>query len=124
MPRPPAITQAERRLHQRYPVQAPIRLYFEGRAAPIALATTNLSLYGCSILTSPQLPVGIEVYARLSLGAHHIRIRGRVVTRHPELGNGIMFMNFKGDGEERLRQFLEGLAPLAEKFRLQPTSAI
>jgi hypothetical protein len=124
MPRPPCIAQAERRRQQRYPIQVPIRLHFGGWDTAVALATTNLSLYGCSIMTSPQLPVGIEVYAKLSLPDHCVQIRGRVVTRHPELGNGIMFMNFEDDGEERLRQFLEGLAPLAEKLRLQPTSAI
>jgi hypothetical protein len=111
MSRPPVIAEAERRLHQRYSVHLPIQLQSEGTATPILLETSNLSLYGCSVMMAVQLPVGIRVQATLTLAEHRIPIRGRVITRHPQFGNGIMFIKFEDDGEQRLRKFLEALDP-------------
>jgi PilZ domain len=105
----PAIAQADRRLHQRYSVQVPIQLQPEGATTPILLETSNLSLYGCNIMMAVQLPVGIRVQATLHLGQHRVVLRGRVLTRHPQFGNGIMFLKFEDDGEQRLRKFLQGL---------------
>jgi hypothetical protein len=56
-----------------------------------------------------QLPVGLSVQAQLCLGEHVILVRGRVVTRHPEFGNGILFLELDNDGERRLRAFMEDL---------------
>ena len=105
----PAIAQAERRLHQRHSVQVPIRIQPEDEPTAIAAATTNLGLYGCSVMLTDQLPVGQRVRIELSLADQPAFVRGRVITRHPQFGNGIMFLKFEDDAEDRLRSFLEAL---------------
>jgi hypothetical protein len=55
------------------------------------------------------LPLGARVQATLWLNDHPLVIRGRVVTRHPQFGNGIMFLDFEDDGEQVLTRYLEGL---------------
>jgi hypothetical protein len=55
------------------------------------------------------LPLGARVQATLWLNDHPLVIRGRVVTRHPQFGNGIMFLDFEDDGEQVLARYLEGL---------------
>lgn len=101
--------RANRRLYPRYEVQLPVEIVAEGAPAPVALRTANLSLCGCSILVTNQFPVGLRVQMTFVAGEDRVVVHGRVITRHPQLGNGIMFLRFAGDGEERLRRFLEGL---------------
>ncbi len=108
-PATPAVAQAERRLYPRSSVRVPLELRLEGSAAPLRLETTELSRNGCSVAMAAPLPVSIRVQATLSLGQQPVLVRGRVVTRHPEFGNGIMFLEFQGDGEEQLRSYLDSL---------------
>jgi len=107
----PALAPVDRRLHPRYFVQVPIRLNPEGSDVTIFHETANLSLDGCNVLLVLQLPVGILVQAELFLGAHRVQVAGRVLTRHPYFGNGIMFLKFEDDGERVLRAYLEALDP-------------
>lgn len=104
-----SIAHANRRLYPRYEVEVPVEILAEDAPAPVALHTANLSLCGCSIVLTDQFPVGLRVQATFLVGEHRVVVYGRVITRHPQLGNGIMFLRFPGDGEERLRRFLEGL---------------
>jgi hypothetical protein len=53
-----------------------------------------------------QLPLAVRVQATLWLDACPIVIRGVVVTRHPQFGNGIMFVEFEGQGEQLLTRYL------------------
>jgi hypothetical protein len=45
----------------------------------------------------------------LWLDSYSLVIHGRVVTRHPQFGNGIMFVEFEGDGEQLLKRYLDGV---------------
>ncbi len=111
MPEPKtSVAQAERRLYPRYQVQIPILIEPEGAAEPLSLTTSVISACGCSVMMADQLPLGHRLLARLSLGKDHVFIQARVITRHPQFGNGIMFLRFEGDGEDRLRRYLEGLS--------------
>jgi len=108
----PAIAQAERRLHHRHSVQVPIRLQPDDVLTTIAAETANLSLYGCSVMLTDQLPVGLRLRLELSIADQPAFICGRVITRHPQFGTGIMFLKFDDDAEDRLRNFLERLQSL------------
>jgi hypothetical protein len=55
------------------------------------------------------LSVGIRLHATLWLDGTPLRVRGLVVTRHPEFGNGIMFVEFEGEGEGLLEQYLNAI---------------
>ena len=71
------------------------------------LETTDLSRNGCYVQLLIPLSVGIRVRAVLWLNGHPVVIRGRVVTRHPQFGNGIMFLDFEADAEQQLSSYLE-----------------
>ncbi len=74
------------------------------------LETTDLSRNGCYVQLLIPLSVGIKVRAVLWLDGHPVVIRGRVVTRHPQFGNGIMFLDFEADAEQRLSRYLEAIS--------------
>ena len=101
--------QAERRLHPRYHIKIQIELFAEGNGQPLQLDTVDLSRNGCCVWIQNPLPVGTRLRAVLHLATKPVVVRGCVVTRHPRFGNGIMFLVFEGDGDERLRKYLESL---------------
>jgi len=105
-----AVTEQDRRLHPRYTVQVAIEIHPENSPVPISLATTDLSRGGCYLQISPQLALGMKVRARLWLDGAPIVVHGLVVTRHPEFGNGIMFMRFENNGERDLARYLQHLS--------------
>jgi hypothetical protein len=96
----------ERRLYPRYSVQVQVELHLEGSDVPMRLETTDLSRGGCYVQLMIPLSVGIRLRATLWLAGHAVIIHGLVVTRHPQFGNGIMFVDFEGDGAHVLEQYL------------------
>jgi len=106
---PPAVAEAERRQNPRYRVRVPIELCTEHGPVSTNLVTTDLSRNGCYLVMDAPLSVGLRVQATLALGEQRVVTRGRVVTRHPEIGNGILFLEFEGDGRTRLCDFLDGI---------------
>jgi len=103
----PAPTEPDRRQHPRYTVQVQIEIRQEGSDVPMRLETTDLSRGGCYIQLMMALPLGARVQVTLWLGGHPVVVQGRVVTRHPQFGNGIMFLDFEGEGEQLLSRYLE-----------------
>jgi len=99
----------DRRQNPRYTVQVPIEIHPEGSVVPTRLETTDLSRGGCYIQAITPLPVGIRVQATLWLADDPIVIRGRIVTRHPQFGNGIMFVDFEDRGEVVLNRYLDAI---------------
>ena len=55
------------------------------------------------------LPLGTYVQATLWIDNCPVNIRGRVVTRHPQFGNGIMFLDFQEKGESVLSRYLDAI---------------
>ena len=104
-----ALTHPDRRVHRRYTVQVPIEIREEGSDVPLRLETTDLSRGGCYVQLMMTLVLGTYVHATLWLDQTPIRVRGRVVTRHPQFGNGIMFLEFESNGERVLAQYLEAI---------------
>ena len=99
----------ERRQYARYNVRVPLELRVSGSDVPIRLETTDLSRNGCYVENNMTLSVGTQIEGKLWLAGTRILVRGRIVTSHPQFGNGIMFLEFEGDGAERLRTFLESM---------------
>jgi hypothetical protein len=104
-----ALTECDRRLHPRYTVQVQIELRLEGNDVPMRLATTDLSRAGCYIELMMPLSVGTHLQATLWLDGHPIVIQGRVITCHPQYGNGMMFEKFEGQAEQFLQQYLDAI---------------
>jgi len=105
----PAVPEPDRRLHARYTVRVVIEIRQTGSDAPMRLETTNLSLGGCYIQLIMALSLGARVQVTLWLGGYPVVIQGCVVTRHPQFGNGIMFVDFEGEGEQLLNRYLHAI---------------
>jgi len=73
------------------------------------LATTDLSRAGRYIELMMPLSVGTHLQATLWLDGHPIVLQGRVITCHPQYGNGMMFEKFEDQAEQLLQQHLDAL---------------
>jgi c-di-GMP-binding flagellar brake protein YcgR len=102
-------TEPDRRRHPRYTLQVQIEIYEQGNEVPMRLQTTDLSRGGCYIEMIMPLAIDVRVRATLWLDGHPILIHGRVVTRHPQFGNGIKFVHFEGQAEPLLIRYLEAV---------------
>jgi PilZ domain len=102
----PAVGVPDRRHHPRYTVNVPIEIHQDGTDVPMRFETTDLSHGGCYIQLMIPLSVGIRLRATLWLDGCPIVVQGLVVTRHPQFGNGIMFVEFASDGEKVLQRYL------------------
>jgi hypothetical protein len=102
-------TQADRRKSVRYTVRVQIEIRPEGGDIPLRLETTDLSRSGCYVESMMPLPVGMRLQATLWLDGTPIVARGLVVTRHPQFGNGIMFVDYEGDAEPLLNKYLDAV---------------
>ena len=103
------LPRLERRRYPRYTVEVQVELCQEGSDVPMRLHTTDLSRNGCYVQLLIPLCVGTKVQATLWLDGYPIVIRGRVVTRHPQFGNGIMFLEFEADAERQLVRYLDAI---------------
>jgi hypothetical protein len=90
-------------------LQLQLELHEEGNDVPIRLTTTDLSRGGCYVQTSMPLAVGTRVYLRLWIGHTPLKIKGRIVTSHPQFGNGIMFIEYEGDAQKALSEYLDAV---------------
>ena len=105
-----ATPQIERRRYPRYPAQVQIELQEKGKDVALRMETTDLSRGGCYIQLVSALQVGTYVNSTLWIDGSPVRVRGRVVTRHPQFGNGIMFLEFQDQGEQLLSRYLDAAA--------------
>jgi hypothetical protein len=101
MPPPP-----ERRDQPRIKVKAPVELRFEDNDIPYRCATADMSLFGCYIETMFPFPVDTEVELKLEADAT-LLILGKIVTKDPQVGNGIQFVKMLPEDIEELRTFLD-----------------
>lgn len=99
----------DRRRDPRYALQVQIELREEGSNVPLRMCTTDLSRGGCYVELMLTLPIGTYVTAKLWLTDCPVRMRGRVVTLHPQFGNGIHFLEFEDDGKKVLAQYLNAI---------------
>jgi hypothetical protein len=106
----PAVAARDRRAHPRLEVQVQIELREIGRDVPYRLQTADLSKGGCYVQMMMTLPVGTRLKGTLWLDDVPVRVRARVVTSHPQFGNGIMFTEFEGSGKQVLERYLEGIS--------------
>jgi hypothetical protein len=103
----PIATAQDHRHHPRYTVQIQIEIHPEGTEVPMRFETTDISRGGCYIQMMMPFKIGCFVRLTLWLDGHAAIVRGKVVTLHPQFGNGITFVDFEGEGDRRLKQYLE-----------------
>ena len=59
--------------------------------------------------SADALAVAARVQLTLWLDGQPYRRRGRVVTRHPQFGNGIMFMDYEDQAEVLLNRYIDSI---------------
>ncbi len=99
----------DRRTDPRHSIQVQIELREDGSDVPMRMSTTDLSRGGCYVESILPLPIGTYVTAKLWLNDCSARTRGRVVTLHPQFGNGIKFLEYEGDAKKVLAQYLDAI---------------
>jgi hypothetical protein len=102
-----AATERDRRRYPRVGTHVQIEIREEGNDVPMRLETTDLSRGGCYVQLLIPLSVGLRVRLTLWLDGYPAVIQGVVVTRHPQYGNGIMFVDFDSGTDQRLKRYLE-----------------
>lgn len=105
----PMVVPQDRRAHPRLALQVQVELRKEGDDVPYRLETTDLSKGGCYIQMMMTMPVGTNLNVTLWLNDSPARVRGRVVTCHPQFGNGVMFLEFQGNGKQLLERYLDAM---------------
>jgi len=99
----------DRRRYPRRTVQVQAELHLEGSDIPLRLETTDLSRGGCYVQSMIPLAIAARLRIRFWLDGQPIIVLGRVVTRHPQFGNGIMFMDYEGQAELLLNRYLDAI---------------
>lgn len=105
----------EKRGHVRVKISVPIELTQDGSETPLRTKTADLSIRGCYIEMLFTFPVGTPLQVTLQAGDSTILTRGKIVTRHPNVGNGIEFTSMTDKDSETLRQFIEGVVAQEKK---------
>ncbi len=90
-----------------------VELKAESSDVPIRTETSDLCEMGCYVHMNITLELGTRVSLILWLDERKICGTGRVVTRHPQFGNGIE-LDLACDDRNRLRSYLSTLAGLNE----------
>jgi len=111
----PEVIRAERRRFRRLKASVQAELRVEGKDIPIRTETSDLSEGGCYI----EMPITIESGARLHvvlwLDQERVGMEARVVTCHPQFGNGIEFTAMPADCRDKLRRYLDMAQLAAER---------
>lgn len=103
----PRIAPPDRREHLRFQLAVQIELRPDGSNVPIRLQTSDLSMGGCYVEMALTLDVGTKLDIVLWLDQQKVSLRGVVVTRHPQFGNGIEFAGIGPENERLLYCFLD-----------------
>jgi c-di-GMP-binding flagellar brake protein YcgR len=105
----PMVVPQDRRAHPRITLQVQLELRKQGEDVPFRLETTDLSKGGCYIQMMMTMPVGTNVNMTLWINDSPVRVRARVVTSHPQFGNGIQFLEFQDNGKQLLERYLDAV---------------
>jgi len=95
----------ERRRYPRIKAKVPVELLCPG-AAPMRTITDEISLCGCYIETMFTMEVGTKLVVVLSVKDQKIQAQGVVVTKYPQVGNGIDFVELNHDESRKLSEFI------------------
>lgn len=101
------IPSEERREWPRVRTAVQVELRPKGNDVPLRATTADLSAGGCYVEMLFPLEVGEGLNIVLWLGLAKVVTQGRVVTCHPQVGNGIQFVDMAPEDRDLLETFLE-----------------
>ncbi|HJT69136.1 MAG TPA: PilZ domain-containing protein [Terriglobales bacterium] len=99
----------ERRRYPRVKAEIPVELSLLGSSAPMRTAIHEISLCGCYIESMFTMDVGTKVQLAFSLGETTGSASGIVVTKYPQVGNGIDFISMSPEDRLKLHDFIAEL---------------
>jgi len=102
---------------KRVAISIQIELRENGSDVPIRAETSDIGVGGCYVEMGLTLPVGTALNLVLWLGSEKLATKGKVVTCHPQFGNGIEFIDIAPDSHIKLQKFLD------EAFQAGPETA-
>ncbi len=100
----------ERRQFQRLPVPLQIELRAKGDSVPVRMQTSDISAGGCYLEMAFTYDVGTPLTVNMWLGHQKLTLQGKVVTRHPQFGNGVEFQSLSEEARQQLQQLLESMS--------------
>jgi hypothetical protein len=95
----------ERRRYPRVKATIPVELICAGKS-PMRTATDEISLCGCYIEMMFTIEVGTKLELVFSLNQERVGAMGLVVTKHPQVGNGIDFIDMEPKNRLRLGEYI------------------
>ena len=95
----------ERRANPRFKLHVPVEIHIDGNEVPIRCSTSDISLGGCYIESLYTLPVGTHLELKLDIG-ETLLVLATVVTRDPQVGNGIHFTRILAEDLDALAHYL------------------
>jgi len=95
----------ERRRYPRVKATIPVELICAGKS-PMRTATDEISLCGCYIEMMFTIDVGTKLGLVFSLNEERVGAKGMVVTKHPQVGNGVDFINMEPESRLRLGEYI------------------
>jgi c-di-GMP-binding flagellar brake protein YcgR len=95
----------ELRRYPRVKATIPVELICAGKS-PMRTATDEISLCGCYIEMMFTIDVGTKLGLVFSLNQDRVAATGMVVTKHPQVGNGIDFIDMEPEGRLRLAEYI------------------
>jgi len=116
-----AAIQAERRQFHRLKAAIQAELRVDGSEVPIRVETADISEGGCYIEMPITLTKGASVQVVLWVGGEKLSFPGRVVTSHPQFGNGLEFHGLSPECKRSLGHFLDGARIMQDRTSAWPT---
>lgn len=103
------MTTDDRRKHERVPIAIVVR--YQDHEEQVAVLSHDLSLGGLFLGTFTPAPAASVLQLRLRLPEPHAEVSARAKVVHclQGFGMGVEFVGFDGDGEPRLRAYLDGI---------------
>jgi c-di-GMP-binding flagellar brake protein YcgR len=95
----------ERRRYPRIKAKIPLELLCPG-VAPMRTSTDEISACGCYVETMFTMDVGTRLTIKLSIGGETLHASGQVVTKYPQVGNGIDFIQMHPNDSRKLGEFI------------------
>jgi c-di-GMP-binding flagellar brake protein YcgR len=96
---------SERRRYPRLNVQVPVELTCVG-GAPLRTLTQEISLCGCYVESLYTMEKATKLSVGLSVKDHVIRCNAVIATKHPQVGNGIEFIDMAPNDRLRLSEYI------------------
>jgi hypothetical protein len=100
------VQRSEHRSAPRIKVSAPVELRVPGNDVPMRCATSDLSESGCYIESIFPFPIGTVFEMSVQIDGTVLAL-GTVVTRDPQVGNGVRFTKMLPEDQEQLRAYVE-----------------